>query len=88
MPKIQLEPRQLRQIVLAILLLGWRLLSHPLTSLWRDWIFILGVYWLYTALASRSRAWPQVTAATMAFLLGIYIHGQTPYALSVLGLAP
>ncbi len=73
---------------LVLLVLAWRILSRPPGSLWRDWIFILGVYGLWGAIASRSRAWPQVTAATMAFLLGIYLHGQVLYTLSVLGLLP
>ena len=88
MPGFRLERRPLGALALAILVIGWRILSHPPAHLWRDWIFILGCYGAYTTLASKSRAWPTVTSISMAFLLGIYIQGQLLYTLSIWGFGP
>lgn len=75
-------------ICLAGLVLAWRFWAIPVSRIWRDWIVILVCYALFTAFASKSRAWPVVTAATTAFLLGIYVHGYLPHALSVFGIPP
>lgn len=79
----------LRWIALGPSLLAiWRLVQPPAVGLWRDWVLILSVYSVFSIYRHKSPAWPTVTVATMAFLLGIYVHGQLPYALSALGLAP
>jgi hypothetical protein len=44
----------------------------PFGALWRDWFAILCAFWIFTALASRTRAWPMVAAATMSGLLLLY----------------
>jgi hypothetical protein len=44
----------------------------PFGSLWRDWFAILCAFWIFTALASKTRAWPAVAAATMGGLLVLY----------------
>lgn len=72
----------------ALSLLAWRVAASPLSALWRDAVAILAVYWIITALASKTRLWPSVTAAAAAFLLGIYVQGQVPHVLSVLRLGP
>ena len=73
-------------LVIFMAIAFWRIFSQPTKSLWRDWLLILAVYGTYTIFARASRALPVVTASVMAFLLGIYIHGQLPYSLSVFGL--
>jgi hypothetical protein len=88
MPGFRFKPGEWGGLAFAVLLIGWRILGRPPGSLWRDWILLLGAYGLFTALASRSRAWPQVTVTLMAFLLGIYVHGQILYTLSILGFLP
>jgi hypothetical protein len=68
--------------------LAWRLASQPPIGLWRDWMVILTLYTIFARFGSRSQAWPVVTTAVMAFLLGIYVVGQASHTLSVLGIAP
>jgi hypothetical protein len=70
----------------AAAVLAWRVLTAPAAELWRDWIVVLALYGAFAALAPRARALPTVTASVAAYLLGIYAHGQLPYALAALGL--
>ena len=69
----------LREAAAAALLLGWRAWVTPLPILWRDWFAILCAFWIVTALASRTRAWPFVAAATMSGLLLLYGALQLGY---------
>lgn len=75
---------------LAIFLIGsavaaLRIAVAPWSSLWKDWILILGLYAMARSALPRGPGEPALTAATMSFLLGIYVHGQWPHLLSVLG---
>jgi hypothetical protein len=69
----------------SALVVLWRLVSQPLALVWRDWLLILALYWLFTTVARTSRVWTTVTLATMASLLGIYVAGQMPHILAVWG---
>ena len=80
-------PREAWEVVAALLLLGWRAWSYPLAGLWRDWVVILCLFWIFTVLAGRTRAWPWVTGAVMAGLLTLYSLGQLPLTLALLGSA-
>jgi hypothetical protein len=82
-----LPPEVLWEAVAASLLLIWRVSTNPLPA-WRDWWTILCAFWLFAALASRTRAWPYVTGAVMAGLLLLYGWGQIPLTLAALGLGP
>jgi hypothetical protein len=82
--------RRREKLIPMVVFLGiatWRVLGQNPSWLWRDWLLILAFYGTYTVVARASRAWPVITASVMAFLLGIYIHGQLPYTLSAFGLA-
>ena len=72
----------------AILLIGWRLAVDPLSVLWRDAVLLIGVYWLCAIVVSKSRILPILATTIMAFLLGVYVYGQAPHILSVVGLRP
>ncbi len=76
------------QIAAALLLIAWGALAHPWLNLWRDWMVVLGIYWMATALLGKSRAWPAATAAVAAYLLAIYSMGQIPQTLTALGFLP
>jgi hypothetical protein len=80
-------PPEAWEAVAASLLLIWRLSTHPLPP-WQDWWTILCAFWLFSALASRSRAWPYVTGAVMGGLLLLYGWGQVPLTLAALGFGP
>ncbi len=75
-----------REAAAALLLLVWRAWKVPYDLLWRDWFALLCVFWIFTALGSRSRAWPYVAGATMSGLLVLYSLGQVPQTLRVLNL--
>ena len=80
--------REFGEVGLAVLVLAWRVIVCPAGLLWRDWIAVAAVFWAYTALRRRSGEWSLVTAALAAFLLGLYVHGQVPHTLRVLGFLP
>ena len=61
-----------REAAAAALLLAWRAAVTPASELWRDWFAILCAFWIFTALGSRTRAWPVVAGATMTGLLLLY----------------
>jgi len=63
---------QAREAAAAALLLLWRAWVTPLSVLWSDWFAIVCAFWIFTALGSRTRAWPVVAGATMTALLVIY----------------
>jgi len=62
----------LREAAAASLLLIWRAWVVPAADVWRDWFAILCAFWIFTALGSRTRAWPVVAGVTMTALLVIY----------------
>ena len=71
----------------AAAIIVWRIAAVPPSRWWRDWTLILALFFLYTLFRRNSPAWPAVTAGLMAFLLGIYVQGQAPHILAVLGWA-
>jgi len=76
------------ELVLAVALLLARILTQPPGLLWRDWGIVVALVWIVAVLAPRSRAFPTVVTAAGAYLLGLYVKGQLPLMLSILGLAP
>jgi hypothetical protein len=58
----------------------------PPGLLWRDWFSILCAFWIFTALGSRTRAWPIVAAATMGGLFLLYAWRHLPLVWAALGL--
>ena len=88
MSPLPLDRVRLLQAAAALVLLGWRLAVQPAGSLWRDWMVVIAVYGLATAVSARDSLRTSATAAVAAYLLGIYVQGQAPYALTVLGLLP
>jgi hypothetical protein len=76
------------EILCASALLAWRIRVRPLSTLWSDWLSILCVFWIATALGRRWKHWPVVTAAVMAGLLALYASRQVPLTLGALGITP
>jgi len=81
-------PPAVWEILAALAVLACRAWSSPLASLWRDWIALLCVYWIFTVFGSRSRTWPYVTGVAMAGLLALYASRQFPLSMTALGLTP
>lgn len=72
------------EILAAAVLLTIRAWIYPVSGLWRDWVAILCAFWIFTAVASKTKAWPYVAGAVMAGLLLLYGWGQ----FGILGLRP
>lgn len=70
---------------LAAALIVWACVRPP-AALWRDWAFLIGLFALGSLFLGEKRGWPQAAAALAAFLLAIYVRGQAPHVLAVLGL--
>jgi hypothetical protein len=79
-PGKPLPPAAWEVIAASLLILG-RAWIYPISGLWRDWFTILCAFWIFTAVASKTKAWPYVTGAVMAGLLVLYGSGQLPQAL-------
>jgi hypothetical protein len=73
------------EIVAASLLILWRTWIYGLPFVVADWVSILCAYWIFTALASRTRAWPIVTGLVMGGLLLFYSWRQLPLTWAALG---
>lgn len=76
------------ELLAPALILAFRVRFHPIAQLWRDWLTVLCLFWIATALLGRTRVWPYVTGAVMAGLLALYAAGQLPQTLRLLGSAP
>src|SRR5947207_3370082 len=58
--------RQAIEASIPLALLIWRTVAYPASTLWRDVVVILALYWLFTTFAGRSRSWLPVTIADFA----------------------
>ncbi len=76
------------EIVAASFLIAWRAWAYGVSFVVGDWFSILCGYWIFTALASRTRAWPLVTGLLMAGLLVLYSWRQLPLTWAALGFGP
>jgi hypothetical protein len=73
-------------LAIAMATLLWRISTTPPRFLWQDWVTILTLYGVYSLYRYKTEKWSAVSAATSAFLLGIYAIGQVPHLLKILGL--
>jgi hypothetical protein len=68
--------------------LGWRAAVLPASQLPGDWVAIVAAFFLLRAFAPPRQLWTFVMVATVTLLLGIYLFGQIPYTLLILGRSP
>ena len=74
------------EVLPVSLLAAWRAWSHPTSLLWKDWFLLICLFWIFTALAWRTKAWPYAAGALMGGLLVLYGWGQRPRTCAALGL--
>lgn len=75
----RIEPAQTAEVLAAVGLILWRLWDLVLQGLWRDWLMILAVFWLLSAVAP-DRPWRRhLAAATVVLLMAIYAIGQAAH---------
>lgn len=79
---------QVAEILTAVALLLWRIWDIPLASLWRDWVTLLALYWVFIVFAEGKRIGSSITLTLMAALMLIYGWGQFPYLLALFGTPP
>jgi len=60
----------------------WRIEACPVAGLWRDWGFILAVYFLAVFRSKDSKVWQSCTIAVLGLLLTIYASDQVPRILA------
>ena len=72
-------PAEVWEIVAALLILSWRAWAYPISGLFRDWVVLLCLFWIFIAAAGRTKAAPWVTAGFMIGLLALYVSGQLPF---------
>jgi hypothetical protein len=87
-PEQSSNPEKHWALVIAPALLGWRFIADPLAELWRDWMVVFALWWYFTAVNPRLRGRADLVWLTMAYILAIYLAGQAPRALEVLGTLP
>jgi hypothetical protein len=66
----------------------WRVSTRPASEVWHDWLLIVSLLDFVSTLSGPGRARSAAYAAATAFLLGIYLWGQGPHALRLLGVLP
>lgn len=71
---------------ISLVLLAWRLSWYPRSSLYRDWVAILSVYWILAVVLRGSRERTLLTAIAMVGLFLIYAAGYLPQLLDHLRL--
>ena len=76
----KIPPARIAETAAALALLAVRAAVVPLSQLWRDWIFVVGVLWI--AAGFRFRVWPLFLTACMALLWGVYLTGQVAITLA------
>jgi hypothetical protein len=68
-------------VIAPMVLIAARIVRGGVGQLWRDWVVVVSLYWLYTRVAQGSRTWPIVTMLTMSYLFAIYLVGYLPHFL-------
>ena len=78
--------RERAELAAAVALIAWRLAVPSRQGLWRDWILVLGVYWIVLILdrAGRSGPWPTVVA--VVYLFAVHALRSLPLTLDHLRL--
>ena len=82
--KKPLSPSAVAEALTAALLILWRIWEVPVVTLWRDWITVLSIFWLFQVLAPAGRARAAVTFGAMAGLAVLYGWGQVPHVFALL----
>ena len=82
--KKPLPPAAVAEGLIAVLLILWRVWEVPVVGLWRDWITVLSIFWLFQIMAPAGRAKAAVTFGAMAGLAVLYGWGQFPHVFALL----
>jgi hypothetical protein len=68
--------RALAELALPVWLAAWRLTWYSPTRLWRDWVFLISLYWIFSIFGRKTKAWVPVTASLSIALFAIYMIRQ------------
>ena len=79
------KPSKTLESVAALMLLCGRLATRSVVPVWKDWLVVLALYWLFTVFATKHRTWLGVTIAAMGYLFGVYLQGTLHYLFAMFG---
>jgi len=82
--KKEIPTRRVVEILGVVALVLWRIYACPLSTLWRDWVTLLALYWFASIVLTGKRSWLPVTTAFAVALMTLYLWGQMPLAVTVL----
>ena len=82
--KNEIPTRRVVEILGVFALVLWRIYACPLSTLWRDWVTLLALYWFASIVLTGKRAWAPVTTACMLALMTLYLWGQMPHTVAAL----
>ena len=77
-PRHKFTPSQVAEIVAALLLICWRIVDRAAENLWRDWLLLLSLYWIFSVFAVERRTWAAGTMVFLAGLTALYLSGHLP----------
>ncbi len=72
-----------REALVAALLMAWRIACYPVAGLWKDWVFLLCAFWLFSLFWGRAKAWPFLLGALMTALFVLHSSHQIPHTVAV-----
>jgi len=75
-------------LIVAGATLGWRLSARPIAGLWKDALAVLAIFAIVTSVELPPRLRTLAVVLVAALLLAVYVAGQFPQTLRVLGLRP
>ncbi len=84
--KKQLSASTLAEALAAVALILWRLWELKMQGVWRDWVTILALYWLFLIFGQGKKPWLPITIAVLVGLILLYEGGQYPFLLRALGI--
>jgi hypothetical protein len=74
----KLATSQIAEVVTALLVICWRVIDRAADNLWRDWLLILSLYWIFSVFAVERRTWTVGTAVFLVGLTALYLSGHLP----------
>ena len=75
---------QVVEALIAIAFILWRIWEVPVATLWRDWITLVSIFWLFEIVAPAGRSRKPVTIGFIAGFMVLYGWGQFPHLLAML----
>jgi hypothetical protein len=76
--RLNFSRAQLAEVVAAIVLFCWRIVDLAGQNIWRDWLAILSLYWIFSVFVRERRTWAVGTMVFLAGLTALYLSTSLP----------